>query len=311
MIVKGRTVKTYPLPRILATNIIKGTLEMLSLKEQALLAATKEKTTFGELITFCDSNQEIKDVCYYSKTFWRKMLPLVGLGLEALCFEPLKDEYWRGFIQGLVDGVSYKKYFEFEEYDEDLEVDNSTSLLLYTLPQAELNLPDFSKKNFCYIPSIKFPSNTEGWIIEFSFDQVLADIKNVFVLSDKNDDRDRLVDLITLMYSDKLRQSNAKYKPYAIVRDINVNHVRDESGKNIWMIAEADGLNIFEFDKNEFPSKDFIKSLVEEDFGEMYGPHWLNFRLKTFLKNPYTDYPENYYDEHNETTFNIYRCRIY
>lgn len=284
---------------------------MLSLKEQALLSLAKEKTTFGELIAFCESKQEINDLCYYSKRFWFEILPLVGLGVEALCFEPLKEKYWRNFIQGLVEGISYQKYFELDDYHENLQENPNLDLILYSLPQAELNLPDFDKTHFCRIPSIKFPSGTEGWIVEFSFDQELSDIKNVFVLAGRENDRNRLLDIMSLLYVNKLRRSVAKLEPYKIVNELpgNLGFVKIEN--NLWKLDEANGVNIFDFAFNTYPSQDLIRSLLDSNLGEMNGPNWLNANLTMFSRNPYLRNPEDVYDQYAETSFNLYKCKIY
>lgn len=275
---------------------------MATLREQALLAAVQDKTTLKELIDFCSSSTEIKDVCYFSKNFWLSVLPKVGQLKIALAFEPLKDQYWEQLINGLLEGIFYRKVFELEDFLNPLEPETPILLALHSPLKIEeiMNRDEVNQTSYLDIPGIKLPSGTKGWTVEFSFDQDVKLIKNYFLLaSPGGNDKARLLEFITHLYLEKLKAYNKysdSWRSYVLSTE--------DMPLNIYELPEPDNVRFFKFQNQTMPLKITVKTLLEGNFEVMPdNPNWLNARIQMLEEKEDSVLVI-------ESTFNVYKSWI-
>lgn len=289
---------------------------MLSLKEQALLAAVQEKTTLKELIAFCSSSQ-FKDVCYFSKKFWLEMLPKVGRKKLALLFEPLKDEYWQFLIEGIADGVSFRKLFELNtDFFEPVDIENPPEVIVASPLVAEEIFNDYDNANIFFnllIDGIRLPSGTLGWIIDFLYyDNRNRNSVNNFMLASKDqNDEERIIDFITEEYYDKLRY-NMPFSDYVVTRNNFLEDVSYLSKFKLWEFKNIDGINSLMLKSRELPDKKLIRNMISNSYTQQDHRNWFECSLLLFHSPNYEHETDGrLFSKSTEFNFSIYKSRLY
>lgn len=300
---------------------------MLSLKDRALLSATSEAKTLGDVFEICGKSGDARELCSKSKAFWLNMFPKIGLGIMALCFEPLKDEYWPKLIEGLEDGRSYSYKYEFDfDFLEPVDPTNVPDMFLYLenfFVQKSVNPADVFKVT---IPGIKLFSGTYGWAIEHWGDDEGSIITNFALCSKEMNDEDRIQDIMVLQlmetfieYVKDPRDLNPNItRKYVITREgwesDKGNGIEYDDLKHLYKLRDIeDGIPV---GVKELPDRNQLKTFIKRHyFAPEEGGHWFDFSTMVYF-NFFEGVieegkPLSGYAVEKNLYFSIYKCRIY
>lgn len=265
---------------------------MLSLKERSLLAALSNVYRIDEVFDFCDSDNQIADVCSSSKAFWLSILPQVNFGIISLAYEPLKEKYWFKMLENLKEGVVYKYYLGF--IDGDLEdLPEGSAVQLKTIREYG---PTYDGSNFynLNVPFLKLRPGTFGWHLKIRFNQVspddkydgffnqyetLLDQEEFLLCSPDQDDDQRIIKVMALMLNRSLDsyQENRDYE-----KDPKYAFVEYEFGsitieEDIYDLTEAK-TEIYDW---SIPSLDDLERIITKEY---YKPYENGVKFKSTLR---------------------------